>query len=337
MRLSSDTQVKSRSRRRGATRLREEGYLKLMSMLAMKWRDVALVLLAPVLIIALAAVGWLWWGEAALLVAVVLSTMLTLALALEIYRRLSKYALHSMKETHELLASQTDTILRQTEALLSLFSVLKPRVPLPETRGSAIAPDLMKRVAETIYGRRPSLVLEAGSGVSTLFIALCLRAIGHGCVIALEHDPKYLETTLELLQLHGVENFATVVHAPLREIEVRGEQWLWYETKRLPLDQPIDLFLVDGPPGTIGSLARYPALPLLFEHLGHGATIFLDDANRPDEQRVVQRWRQEYGELITCEFVALEKGAYIIGKVSRLAADAPVGGARKWGSVSGAA
>jgi predicted O-methyltransferase YrrM len=280
----------------------------------MKAQDLAIVVLATVLIAVLGVVGWLWWGEAALLVAVALSTMLTLALALEIYRRLSKYALSAVKESRELLSTHTDTIIRQTEALLSLFSVLKPSLPLPETRGSAVSPDLMKKVAETIYARRPSLVFEAGSGVSTLFMAYCLRQIGHGRVIALEHDPRYLKSTWELLELHGVEDFATVVHAPLREIDMRGERWLWYDTSRLPLEEQIDLVVIDGPPGTIGPMARYPALPLLFEHLEHGATIIVDDANRPDEQRVVERWRQEYRERITCDFVALDKGAYVIHK-----------------------
>jgi hypothetical protein len=162
-------------------------------MLAMKGRDVALVLLTTVSIAVSGAIGWMWWGEAALIVTVVLSTMLTLALAMEIYRRLSQYAVRSVKESRERLASHTDTIIRQTESLLSLFSVLKPRLPLPETRGSAISPDLMKRVAETIYARRPSLVFEVGSGASTLFMAYCLQRIGHGRVIALEHDasPDY--------------------------------------------------------------------------------------------------------------------------------------------------
>jgi predicted O-methyltransferase YrrM len=282
---------------------------------AMKKQDVVLVLLVTVSIMVFGAVGWLWWGEAALLVALALSTMCSLALALEIYRRLSRYVLGAIEESND---SQTDTIIRQTEALLSLFSVLRPSLPLPDTRGSAMSPDLLKRVVENIYAGRPSLVLEAGSGASTLFIAYCLRQVGQGRLIALEHDTVYLESTRELLALHGVEDFATVVHAPLREVEVRGQRWLWYDTTRFSLDQPIDLLVIDGPPGTIGPLARYPALPLLFEHLDHGATIIVDDANRPDERKVVTRWRQEYRERITCDFVALEKGAYILRKVSAI-------------------
>lgn len=283
-------------------------------MLAMKRQDLALVLFATVFMTVLNVIGWLWWGQTALLVAELLSTMLTLALALEIYRRLSRFALSAVKENRELLASHTDTIIRQTEALLSLFSALKPSLPLPETRGWAIFPDLMKKIVEAIYAKRPSLVVEAGSGVSTLFMGYCLRQIGHGRVIALEHDTGYLKSTRQLLALHGVENFATVVHAPLREIKVRGEEWRWYDTTGLLFDGGIDLAVIDGPPGTIGPLARYPALPLLFEHLNHGATIIVDDANRPDEQRVVERWRNEYRESITCDFVPLEKGAYVIHK-----------------------
>jgi hypothetical protein len=60
---------------------------------------------------------------------------------------------------------------------------------------------------------------------------------------------------------------------------------------------PIDLLLVDGPPAYAAghALARYPALPVLGDRLASGATVVLDDAERPGEQEVLRRWERETG------------------------------------------
>ena len=51
------------------------------------------------------------------------------------------------------------------------------------------------------------------------------------------------------------------------------------------------LVLVDGPPGTIGPNARYPALPLLMQHLGqHRIDLLLDDYARDPEKQIADLW-----------------------------------------------
>ena len=59
----------------------------------------------------------------------------------------------------------------------------------------------------------------------------------------------------------------------------------------------IDLLLVDGPPAFAAGhgLARYPALPVLRDRLAPGATVVLDDVERPGEQEVLRRWEREFG------------------------------------------
>ena len=59
----------------------------------------------------------------------------------------------------------------------------------------------------------------------------------------------------------------------------------------------IDMLLVDGPPGMTGPLARYPALPVFYEYLNNDAVIFLDDGVREDENKIMQRWLQEFPDL----------------------------------------
>jgi hypothetical protein len=71
--------------------------------------------------------------------------------------------------------------------------------------------------------------------------------------------------------------------------------------------------VVDGPPGNIQRLSRYPALPLLYGHLNDRSTIIVDDGRREDEREIVARWEKEFTH-ISATFLGLEKGAYIVHK-----------------------
>ena len=79
--------------------------------------------------------------------------------------------------------------------------------------------------------------------------------------------------------------------------------WRWYDEAAVAagLDtafggEPIDLLIVDGPPAfAVGhGTSRYPALPVLHERLAPGATVVLDDIERPGEQVVLERWELEF-------------------------------------------
>ena len=54
------------------------------------------------------------------------------------------------------------------------------------------------------------------------------------------------------------------------------------------------MLVIDGPPMPVGPLVRYPAGPILFPKLAPGAAVFLDDAPRDDEKRIIERWMQEF-------------------------------------------
>ena len=57
----------------------------------------------------------------------------------------------------------------------------------------------------------------------------------------------------------------------------------------------IDLLIVDGPPGSTGTRARFPAYPLLSERLAPSALILVDDLQRSDERAVVDAWLEMGG------------------------------------------
>jgi Methyltransferase domain len=272
-------------------------------------KDGALILIASILLLVVAVTGWLLLGEATLIILPVLSGILILVVVLEMYRRLSA----ELSEKDQNQEYQRNQDYRQIESFLSLFFTLKPSLPLPDTRGWAASPDLLKKITEVILIEKPSLVIEASSGVSTLVIAYCLKKLGKGKVVSLEHDVKYAAISQSLISFHGLEDIATIVYAPLKGFESNDQRWLWYNTDRLKIDQPIDLLVVDGPPGNMQKLSRYPALPLLYRHLNNKSTIILDDGHREDEKKIVALWEKEFSH-ISSEFLDMERGAYLIHK-----------------------
>jgi len=71
----------------------------------------------------------------------------------------------------------------QVIALFQLYQALSPRRLLPRTRGWAASPDFLLTLYHTIRSRRPELVVEIGSGVSTLVCAYALQQNGSGRLV----------------------------------------------------------------------------------------------------------------------------------------------------------
>lgn len=201
--------------------------------------------------------------------------------------------------------------LAQTQPLLELARILPTRRPLPPLREYAIAPDAALLLADLVARERPKLVVETGSGVSTLVLAYALEKLGEGGrVVALDHDPAFAASTRELIAAHGLDKLATVVDTPLEPIEIRGEQHRWYATRALAELGPIDLVFDDGPPRQVGPMLRYASLHVFADRLAPGGTYVLDVVG-PEERAVLARWRRELPELHQ-ELLATKKGNVVI-------------------------
>jgi predicted O-methyltransferase YrrM len=201
---------------------------------------------------------------------------------------------------------------RQLEALQNLNAVLPAHAMLPPTRGWAASPDLLMVLVDLIITERPSLVVECGSGASTLWLALAMRRfrVG-GRIIALDHDPVFSARTRDFLARHDVGDLAEVRDAPLEVFSLDGETYAWYARRAWEDLTGIDLLFVDGPPATTAALARYPALPLLSGSLSPVATAVLDDLVVPDMQKVLRLWLDAYPEF-SSEILPLEKQAAVL-------------------------
>ncbi len=156
---------------------------------------------------------------------------------------------------------------------------------------------LGRQLIQLLLEQRPKCIVELGSGSSTILIARALELLGENDVthIAVDHEEKYLGLTRDIAALNGVSDRVEFLHCPLVRYESLDKLWYGGLAEKLA-DRKIDLLIIDGPPGTLQPMSRYPAIPLLLPQLNSHCTIILDDAIRPEEQNIARRWAQENPE-----------------------------------------
>ncbi len=179
---------------------------------------------------------------------------------------------------------------------IASMSAMDVPYPLPLGDNWALGWHGAAVLARVVGSERPETIVELGSGASSLVIGLQLSRIGRGRLLTLDHEPEYAAITRRHVAALGLDPWVTVLDAPLVDCRIGDEQYRWYD---LPdavtsLDH-IDLLVVDGPPlrtdpqGT----PRYPALPMLGDRLGGGSMVFVDDARRDAERRMLEHWQHD--------------------------------------------
>lgn len=184
---------------------------------------------------------------------------------------------------------------------------------LSPTREWIASPDILIELVRHVHRAKPKRIVECGSGASTVAIARALQQNGGGHIHSLDHDAKFAEITRQRLAEAGLSDFATVITAPLREQRIGERTSAWYDVPKLP-DGPYDMVVVDGPPETGGTEARYPAGPALVAKLAPGGIVFIDDTQRPDEQAIAAAWVRESPGLTLENRPWFDKGLIIIRK-----------------------
>jgi predicted O-methyltransferase YrrM len=174
--------------------------------------------------------------------------------------------------------------------------VLKADAQLTWSESSMTRAGLAAVCAE-VTGRHRRLIVECGSGFSTLVLARLLHTHG-GRLVSLEHDQTWATRVRTNLAAEGLAEIAQVALAPLEPHPLAREGLQWYAQRALrSLPRRIDLLLVDGPPAFEPEieLSRYPALPALAERLAPDATVILDDIDRRGELQTLEAWEPDYG------------------------------------------
>lgn len=194
-----------------------------------------------------------------------------------------------------------------------LIALIEPTHPLPPFKDWAIATDFAVILAKYILEHKPPLVMELGSGLSTLVIGYALRKAGSGRLISIEHEREWLEKSELRLAKHGLTDMVELLYCPLSPCNAVESRQLWYTIP--PLTEKIDLLVIDGPPApTVGREARHPTLPALWDSLAENAVIMLDDASRECEWKMARLWKQTYA--LEHTYLKTKKGTSILRRAA---------------------
>lgn len=181
---------------------------------------------------------------------------------------------------------------------------------IPFTPDWSAAADFIQLIVDDCLNKKPKMIVECSSGLTTLMLARCCQINKQGHVYSLENGKEYADKTQQYIKKYQLENYATIIHAPLQTVKIDQSEYLWYELEQLP-EKSINMLVIDGPPGYIQDHSRYPAIPLLYHRLSDQCRIFLDDAAREDEKELVSWWRKKYTAL-NDEYQELERGCTIL-------------------------
>jgi len=203
--------------------------------------------------------------------------------------------MHDALEIEVESAGAPGRVFSDVDASLALRALPGPY--LPWSSGSMRPAGLVEVCNDVVLNDRRNIV-ELGSGVSTVIVARLLAQLGGAVrrrLVAVEHDARWRRWVVGQLATEGLD--ATVVEAPLQSA-ADGGGLAWYDEAAVDAAvDVIDLLVVDGPPAFEPGcgLARHRALVVLHDRLVAGATVVLDDVERPGEQEVLGRWEDEFG------------------------------------------
>jgi hypothetical protein len=231
------------------------------------------------------------------------------------------FVLLSIYLVYLLLSSnlKDSSILNQINGLLYLYlfvynkNDMLSKGGILKVGGWAMSPDLLTYMADLIRKKEKIQILEMSSGTSSIVIGMILKERGYGKVTSLENDIKIAEDNKNLVLEYGLEEFVNIVYAPLVDYRINNQAYTWYSLSELQDLSCFDLVIVDGPYGKNIQMARYPAIPLLYQLLSPNCHVLLDDTHRSDEQKMIKLWTSDFN-LKLIENLEFEKGACLLQK-----------------------
>ena len=218
-----------------------------------------------------------------LLVIILLGVAYCARLLRSLHSKVSKSSAAISRDIAKLLINNKKssmTAYRQTQALIQLTQLLDFKSPIPPTRSWAASPDLLLTITEIVRKYRPGLVVELGSGVSTLVAAKA----GARKVVSIDNSDEFGGKTISLLKDHKVRG----VDVRIAPLQPYANGFTWYDTSMIKDLKKIDLLIIDGPPGSKNPEARYPALAEFKDKLSSKAVIIIDDVHREGERKLAE-------------------------------------------------
>lgn len=241
---------------------------------------------------------------------------------------------------------------KQVESFIGVQNYLDKGIKPLSFHGWPISPDIGLHIAGLIDSNNYDVIIEFGSGTSTVLMAKALISKQRGVqtkaitntsstteistlennfsdlparIVSFEHNSLYHGKTAQALQENGVEHLVDLAYTPLVDYQYKdGSQYLYYNCNA-KLQELANIFkgrkanilvLVDGPPGATNKNARFPALPHLLNILPeHSYTVIMDDYARDEEKETFSLWEKiakERAYEISIETISNEKGLAIL-------------------------
>lgn len=182
------------------------------------------------------------------------------------------------------LTFKAASIVRQGTALANPF--LAARLGDRRFGDWTISAQAMNFLEREIRARPPTRVLEFGSGLSTACLARYMAEAAPDtpgpALISVEEDASFCAQSRRLIAELGLEELASVHHAPLVTQEVAGRSVPGYNLAATILAEleanPADLVFIDGPGKSGGPFGRWATLHAVLPLLPRGFRFYLDDA-----------------------------------------------------------
>jgi len=241
-----------------------------------------------------------------------------------------------LKYAHELInKTLSKELFKATSHIESFWSAenyfATGRTPILHTELTKwpISPDLAMLLIKLIDFNHYNLIIEFGSGISTVVIAKALlqqaekRQKTAAKLVSFEHLDDYYKKTAEQLANAGLDNAVQLELTPLAPYKAPDNTtYSYYDFRGILKKLGAEftgariLVLVDGPPASTGKHARYPALQHILAYFNaSGIDVLLDDTIRTDEQEIVKRWQEDLQRKkknFTTSRFNLEKGAIML-------------------------
>jgi len=176
--------------------------------------------------------------------------------------------------------------------------------------GWAASADVLLFISQEIEFRKPKVIMEFGSGLSTLVMAYAVKD-SDSRIYSIDHSSEYADMTQAALDRHGMSENVTIFRVDLEKIT--SDQILdnMNKLESMPCDVEVDFVFIDGPPCNAEPLARRAALQYSWSKLSENGVVVMDDADRSGEQRIV---RELISNTIDAEvkYLRHEKGTAVI-------------------------
>jgi hypothetical protein len=170
---------------------------------------------------------------------------------------------------------------------LKAIQILQPYFPkgyLFES-GFSLSFQTIQHIINDIIVYKPKVILEFGSGLSTIILNNFIRQNGLSVkLISIDDNLTWQKSLKDKCDLVDFFDFPLTQSHPF-SFEGKGS---WYDIpdKHILYDLEYDLVLVDAPKGSLSKLSRYGFIPFLEGKISEKGIVYIDDTHRVDEQKI---------------------------------------------------